>query len=158
MHETPEPRTDEPHCGLLRRLLAMTYDGLVVLALLMIATLVALPVTGTDVRAGRHPGFTLYLLGVWFAYVGSCWRYSQATLGMRAWRIRLVGQKGAAPGWRACGLRFGVAFASALAGGLGFAWAVFNRQRRCWHDLASGTDLLVRAKGSDRAAKHQDGG
>jgi uncharacterized RDD family membrane protein YckC len=118
----------------------------------MIAALIALPFTGPDVRAGRDPLFSLYLLLAWFAYFGWCWRHSAATLGMRAWRIRIRTGSGSAPGWGRCALRFGVAFVSGLAAGLGFAWALFNQRRRCWHDMASRSFLIVVDKKSDRAA------
>lgn len=139
-------------CKLPRRLLAMSYDAVIVIALLMIAGLIALPFSGTDVRAGRDPLYSLYLLGVWFAYFGGCWRLSGATLGMRAWRVRLVSGAGAVPGWGRCALRWGVAFVSGLAVGLGFAWALFDQRRRCWHDLASDTSLVVVPKDSDRTS------
>ena len=151
MVHKPDQKTQARYCGLFRRLLAMTYDGLIVIALLLLAGLVALPFTGPGVRAGRDPLFTLYLVLVWFAYFGWCWRQSGATLGMRAWRVRLVTATGSVPGWGRCALGFGIAFVSALPAGLGFAWALWDQRRRCWHDIATGSHLVVRNK-SDRAA------
>ena len=144
--------TEVRYCGLFRRLLAMTYDALIVIALLMIAALVALPFSGPDVRAGRDLVYTLYLLIAWFAYFGWCWRTTRATLGMRAWRVRLVTQDGAKPGWGSCALRFVIAMVSGLAGGVGFAWALFDKRRRCWHDLATGSWLVVEPRRSNRSS------
>lgn len=143
MHEIDQDK-NQRYCGLLRRLLAMTYDGFIVMALLLLAGLIALPFSGPDVRAGRDPIFTSYLLLVWFTYFGWCWRQSGATLGMRAWRIQLVTGGGSVPSWSNCAMRFGVAFISALVAGLGFAWALWDQRRRCWHDIATGGYLVVR--------------
>ena len=73
-----------------------------------------------------------------------------ATPGMRAWRVRLIGPDGAHPGAAACVLRFGVAMLSGLALGGGFFWALFDARRRCWHDLASGSELIVEKRRSGR--------
>lgn len=145
------PEQNLPRCSLPRRLSAMFYDALVVIALLMTAAFVVLPVTGPDVRAGSDPAFTAYLVMVAFAYFGGCWRAAGATLGMRAWRVRLESGTDGPPGWGQCAVRFMTAIASGLVAGLGFAWALFDSRRRCWHDLASGTWLVTLPRASNRA-------
>ena len=78
-----------------------------------------------------------------FGYFGLSWRRGGQTLGMRAWRIRLVGKDGeSACDWSALVLRFVVAGISLSAFGLGFLWSLIDRERRTWHDLASGTVLV----------------
>ena len=42
----------------------------------------------------------------------------------------------------ALALRYAVATLSLAAGGLGFLWSLIDRERRTWHDLASGTVLV----------------
>lgn len=146
-----------PPCTLVRRLLAIMYDSLIVLAMTFLAAFVALPVTGGRQQALRDPGLTLYLLSVWFAYLGWCWRSGGATVGMRAWRIRLATPEGRPPSWFRCLLRFLTSLLSAAAFGLGFAWSLFDPQRRTWHDRASGTFLVIDRPTSDRASQHQEG-
>lgn len=128
-------------CRLPRRLMSMLYDALIILALLIIASAFALPLTGEQVRAGESFGFTVYLLAVWFAYLGWCWSQSGQTLGMRAWKIRIHDLNGRLPGWRECAVRFAVSWASAACLGLGFISALLRKDRSCWHDLASNTSL-----------------
>jgi uncharacterized RDD family membrane protein YckC len=77
-----------------------------------------------------------------FGYFGLSWRRGGQTLGMRAWRLRLQRAGGGIPGWGALGLRYGVALVSLGAFGLGFLWSLVDRERRTWHDLASGTVLV----------------
>jgi uncharacterized RDD family membrane protein YckC len=119
----------------------MVYDAFAVLALLLLATALAMAAGFREVTALRDPLFTAYLLLVWFGYLAGCWRYGGMTLGMRAWRVMIETGSGERPGWGACLLRFVTALASAAAAGLGFAWALLRDDRQTWHDLASGTRL-----------------
>mgnify|MGYP001821753372 CR=1 FL=1 len=131
-------------CGPGRQLLVMFYDAVAVVALLLLATAVALLAGSGPVTAGRDPVFTLYLVVVWFAYLGWCWTHGGMTLGMRAWRVVIEREDGSAPGWKHSGLRFSVSLLSALCLGLGFWWPLLSDRRRTWHDLASGTRLVRR--------------
>jgi len=135
--------TDQTLCTLPRRLLAMLYDSLVLLALLIAASALALPFGSVEKVAFRDFWFTLWLFLVCFAYLGGCWRYGGMTLGMRAWRIRLVSGNGKAVGWPRCLLRFLAGCVSLGAFGIGVFWALADAQNRTWHDLAAQT-LLVR--------------
>lgn len=119
----------------------MVYDGLILLALLIIATAFALPVTGNQVRAGESFAFTIYLLLVWFAYLAWCWSQSGQTLGMRAWKIRIQNLNGDHPDVRECLVRFSVSLVSSACLGLGFFSAMLRDDRSCWHDRASNTSL-----------------
>lgn len=129
-------------CNLARRLLVMLYDALVVIALLLLATALALLAGSGRVTAGTDPLFTLYLLLVWFLYLAWCWRKGGMTVGMRVWKVTIEREGGGAPGWGLCLLRFVVSFLSAACLGLGFAWSLFEPGKRTWHDIASRTRLL----------------
>lgn len=140
---TETVETDFEPCGLGRRLLAMLYDALVLVAILLLATALALLAGSGAVTAGRDPFFTLYLVLVWFLYLALCWRLGM-TVGMRAWRIRIKTSEGGKPGWAACLVRFVVSLLAAAPAGLGFWWSLFDPGRRTWHDIASGTCLVRR--------------
>ena len=131
-------------CGLPRRLLILVYDGLVVTALLVLATALALVAGFEQVTAGKDPWFTLYLLAVWFLYLAWFWRRGGMTVGMRAWHVLIEREDGQRPGWGQCLFRFLVSFVSAACFGLGFAWSLFDGHKRTWHDLASNTRLVMR--------------
>lgn len=133
--------------GLLRRLAAMFYDGLVLAAVLMVAG--ALWVAAH--RAAAAPGdllFRLYLVAVTALFFAAFWTRGE-TLGLRAWQLRLVGPGGQPPGWGRALLRFGAAILSWLPLGLGFLWVLVDRDRLAWHDRLSGT-RLVRRPGTGR--------
>lgn len=135
--------TDQALCSLPRRLLSMLYDCLVLLALLIVASAFALPFGPAEKTAFRDFWFTLWLFFVCFAYLAGCWRYGGMTVGMRAWRIRLVSANDNAVTWPRCLLRFLVACVSVGAFGAGVFWALVDSNNRTWHDLAAQT-LLVR--------------
>lgn len=122
----------------------MLYDAVVLTALLLLATALALLAGSGQVTAGRDPVFSLYLLLVWFIYLGWCWTHGGMTLGMRAWRVAIEREDGSLPGWGGSGLRFLVSLLSALCLGLGFWWSLFDPRRRSWHDRASRTRLVRR--------------
>ncbi len=120
----------------------MLYDALVVVALWMLATALALAVGIEDRVATKDPAFTLYLAAIWFAYLAWCWRMGGMTVGMRAWRVRIQDEHGQRPGWGRCTLRFFASLLSALPAGAGFAWALLDDDRRSWHDRISRTRLI----------------
>ena len=124
----------------------MFYDSIAVLALLLLATSAAMLTGFRDVTAGRDALFTGWLLLVWFLYLAWCWRSGGMTIGMRAWRVCIERIDGERPGWGQCLLRFLVALLSSAALGAGFIWSLFDGQKRCWHDIASGTVLWHRPK------------
>jgi len=66
----------------------------------------------------------------------------QSTPGMAFVRISLAGVDGRSPTASQVLIRVLVSILSAAALGLGFTWALFNRQRRTWHDLAADTIVI----------------
>lgn len=140
------PTTELPHAGLIRRLAAILYDSLLLLAVLFIATALILPLTGGEaVRAG-HPLFMTYIFLVAFFFYAWFWTHGGQTLGMRAWRLRVVRYDGGPISlWQAL-LRYLVAFVSWGALGLGFLWSLVDREKLTWHDRYSQTKLVVTPK------------
>lgn len=129
-------------CKLFRRLAAIVYDSVVVLALLMLAALVAMLLGVGQKTAFRDPGFTLYLLAVWYLYLAWCWTKGGMTVGMRAWRIRIENDQGRTPSWGKTVIRFLVSLLSAALLGAGFLWSLVDKNYRTWHDIVSGTRLV----------------
>lgn len=135
--------TDTPP-GFLRRMAACLYDGLVLVAVEMAAA-------GAWVAVVHHaapPGdlaFRVWVFAVAIVFFCGFWRRGE-TLGMRAWRLRVVGPDGRPPGWgRALG-RFFAAMLSWAALGLGFLWVLVDPDRLAWHDRLSGTRLVLKTR------------
>ena len=143
MHTNQSPvLTDNVYCPFARRLLVMLYDTVILLGLLILAAAVALPFGDVNKVAMRDFWFTLWLLAVCFAYLAGCWRYGGMTVGMRAWRVRLVSADDQIVSWPRCLLRFFVGVVSLGALGLGILWALVDSKNRGWHDLAARTILI----------------
>jgi uncharacterized RDD family membrane protein YckC len=127
------------------RLLALTYDFFPLLALWLLGSALLLLLQGGEpARPGSWQSW-LQLLFLWLltgAYAVGSWRRGGQTLGMRPWRLRVVSGAGAAPTLAALYLRYATALVSLLPLGLGFAWSLFDSERRTWHDRLSGTRLL----------------
>jgi len=66
----------------------------------------------------------------------------QSTPGMAFLRISIAGVDGRSPTLTQVVIRVLVSLPSAAALGLGYTWAVFNRERRTWHDLAADTIVI----------------
>lgn len=134
--------------GLLRRLAAMLYDGLLLIGVLMLATALFLPFTGGEaVVSGRNPVlewvYRAALLALIVGFFGIFWTLRGQTLGMASWRLRVEREDGALLGWGDTLRRLGWSVLSLLPLGLGFLWVVLDPQRRAWHDRMSGTRVVV---------------
>jgi uncharacterized RDD family membrane protein YckC len=110
--------------GLIRRLAALLYDTLLLLALLFVGTLPILPLTGGEAitPAAQHAGAYLYrgyLALLALGFFGLSWTRGGQTLGMKTWKIRLESGAGSPPGWGAVSLRFALGLALVLAALLG---------------------------------------
>ncbi len=66
----------------------------------------------------------------------------QGTLGKRAARIRVVGPDGERLTLARSIGRNLAKLLSYLPPGLGFLWVAFSKQKRGWHDLVAGTDVV----------------
>jgi uncharacterized RDD family membrane protein YckC len=147
MNSTP-PRTSAFPAHLGWRLIAAVYDLFPLLALWFCAAVLALALTGgaLDVHRLAHKLLVQALvLGVSAVYFVVSWLRGGQTVGMKPWRLRVVGADGAAIDLKRALLRFAVALVSLAALGLGFLWCLIDRERRAWHDIAAGT-LLVRTE------------
>ena len=89
-----------------------------------------------------RPVFQLYLLAVTGAYFMYCWTHGGQTLPMKTWRIRVVTRDGGPLGSMHAARRFLCAFASAGLGGIGFVWALVDRDRQFLHDRLAGTQII----------------
>ena len=146
-----------------RRLVAAAYDSLLLTAVFLIVTAAIVLTQRSGIPAGS-PGFRGLLAGTGWLYFAWCWVHGGQTVGMRAWKIRVVsaGNPRRTASWPAATLRFAAALLPAaplglasagvrpaLAAGLaaacfaaGYGAAALRTDRACWHDVISGTRLV----------------
>ena len=137
-----------PNAGLLRRLGAMLYDALLIVALWMIATALFLPWTRGEAITPAASGALEYLyrvalLAVLVAFFGLFWTRKGQTLGMAAWRLQVVRFDGAFISWHDVVLRIAGAFVSASVFALGYLWILISRDNLAWHDRWTRTKVVV---------------
>lgn len=139
---TPPPDGHEP-ASLPRRLGAVVYDTLLLVALLMLGSFLYVPVVGNMLPAplGRAL-YQIFLLAIGFFYFTGFWVRGGQTLGLRTWKLRLVARDGGSATWTQATQRFVLALVSWLCLGLGFLWALVDREKLTWHDRFSDTRLV----------------
>lgn len=132
-----------PSAPLLRRLAAMVYDGLILIALYIMvgfAVVAVIKATNNDQFPGTLPAavnMSLMFIIAFFYYSDSWRRRQGQTVGMKAWGIKLVNNNDGPIQLSQCMLRVGIGFFSLVTFGLGFLWPLFDKQQRSWHDIAS---------------------
>jgi len=129
-----------------RRLAAVCYDLLLVVALLMALTMVVIMIRGGLAIESGSVWFQTLLVACWWLYFAWSWTHGGQTIGMRAWRLRIRSVAGTDVGWREATIRFIAAGLSTAAAGLGFLWALVDTGRCTWHDRVSKTRLEFRPK------------
>lgn len=142
------------NAGLLRRAGAMVYDSLIVMAIAMAYGAVVLAfkvaVAGETLAEGEKAqlgplGF-VGLLAVITLFFCHFWRRGGQTIGMRAWRLRIISEDGSPPSWPQCLLRCALAPMALAAVGLGYLWSLVDKQGCTLHDKFSHSRIVVLPK------------
>ncbi|MDP2098837.1 MAG: RDD family protein [Methylobacter sp.] len=126
----------------MRRLAVILYDVLLLIALLFVATALVLPLNAGEAFTAQQFYFPLYLLLVSFFFYAWFWTHGGQTLGLRAWKIRVLTLDRQPISWKQAALRFSLALFSWFFFGLGFWWILIDKDRRSWHDRFSKTALF----------------
>ncbi len=133
------------YAGFFRRLLAIFYDSILLIAIMFTLSLIA---TGLNHGNAIEPGHVLYplfvtlLFSLNYVYFAWFWMHGGQTLGMKTWYIKLQSNNDESINWKTAAIRFFSALISWLVFGLGFLWAFIDKKNRCWHDLSSKTVLI----------------
>lgn len=147
---TSAPRTRAEPANLAWRIAAIVYDLFPLVGIWFACGVLGVLLAGGQAPAPGSLGAWLQfglLLGATWVYFLLSWRRGGQTLGMRAWRLRLLDEAGRSPDWRALNLRFALSLLSWAVLGLGFWWSLFHPERRAWHDIGSRTVLVRMPKG-----------
>lgn len=149
------PQGQFPTASITRRFAAIFYDSLLCIALMMVVTLFYQQVIlrlfyGSEellkvAESGgldRDPILATLLFFSLFGFFAKFWTHNGQTLGMQVWGVRIQNADGTAIDlWQAL-LRFMIAAVSLLALGLGYWWALWDKQNRTWHDIYSESQVV----------------
>ena len=139
--------------ALWRRLAAIFYDSIVIIAIWIVVGFVVLSLFGIEeartvegeiIELNPLYQYTLFaaMLGSAFLFFGWFWTHSGQTMGMQAWKIKVQNADGSAISWKQVLQRFSTApFALALFG-IGYWWVLFDAGKRSWPDLVSRSQVV----------------
>lgn len=146
-----------------RRLVALAYDGLLYVALLMAGLVLAIPfvafLVADDARTPLHNYVILQAYGfvVGAGFFGWSWTRGGQTLGMRVWRLQVRRLDGAPLRWPVAILRFAAGLVPVLAGLwlgkqfgptaygaalLGYLPCLLSSRGQAFNDLIAGTEVV----------------
>ena len=153
--------------SLRRRLAALPYEGLLLLALMLVAAFPIAGLKGLTLSGIPHVIFQIYLFAISAAYFVWFWQHGGQTLPMKTWRFKVVDTQGKALSGSRALLRFLCAllfFGPAIAGlvllffpnrispGItiwaflpvtaSLLWSRFDADRQYLHDRLAGTMLI----------------
>jgi uncharacterized RDD family membrane protein YckC len=129
--------------SLLRRIGAMLYDALLILALLFLTTIPFIAMRGGEpVEAASNQPYQITLAVVIFVFFVGFWSRSGRTLGMQSWGLRAETSDGQIPSIGQASIRFFASMLSWLPVGLGFLWQLWDKEELTWHDRLSNTRLM----------------
>jgi uncharacterized RDD family membrane protein YckC len=137
--------------GIGRRMAAMSYDCLLLAALWFAISALLLAASDGLLTSPDRPQWLLYfhrfcLILVTVLFYTGFWTHGGQTLGMRAWRLKIVANDGQPVNWIQALWRFTAAIPSIGLFGIGFLWMLLDRERRTLHDRLSGTRFVLLAK------------
>jgi len=136
--------------SVLRRLGAMLYDTLLLTGILMIAVgIIVVPyglLTGEELYKHHLLLEQIYILFIIAAFYVYFWTHGGQTLGMRAWRLRLITADGRTIGSMLAIKRFLWAIPSLALFGVGLWISIFDREGLAWHDRQTQTRVVLLPK------------
>lgn len=122
------------------------YELLLLAALTFIAIMPFLAVLGDSTQGWKRHALQVWIAFVCGVYFVSFWTRGGQTLPMKTWRLRIVRWDGAPIGVARATHRYVIALLGFAAAGLGFLWALVDRDGQFLHDRLAGT-AIVDARG-----------
>lgn len=137
-----------------RRLAAMAYDSVLIMAIWMVVAFIVLASFGID-NARTVDGdvvtldplyknvllvamiFSAWTFFAWF------WNHSGQTLGMQAWRVKVQNADGSSLTVKQTVIRFFGALLSMLPAGCGYWFMLFHAEKKSLHDLMSSSEVVL---------------
>lgn len=135
--------------NLARRLAVIFYDLFLLAAVILAAVAIITMPLGMIFDQhlnGQHPLFQLYVLLIIVWFYAYFWVKGGQTLGMRAWRIKVVNQQGGNINLKQAIMRILISWLSTASFGFGFLASLWDKDNHTWHDTLSHTYLVMLEK------------
>lgn len=127
---------NEP-ASIFKRIAAFFYDCLLLIAVFFVITAIAVRVNGGE--AIESPIYLMVLIPVAWIFFSWFWLHGGQTLGMRAWKIKLVNESGGSISVLSSVIRFTTGL---LLLPFVLIPALFDVDKRGLHDRLAGTKIL----------------
>lgn len=131
-----------PNAPRVKLFAACVYELLLLIALWMLCTWVFVSMVGDASTGYKRYGLQLVLWLVTGAYFVWCWCKSGQTLATQTWKIKLVDQQNNILKPKQAVGRYALASACLLAGGLGYFWALVDKNGLFLHDRLLKTHFI----------------
>lgn len=128
-----------------RRLLCLIYEVLILAAVLLAGTLPIVLMTRQWDPLLSRTLLQLWLMVLCGGFYVWQWTRSGQTLPMKTWRLQLLTVEGKPLNVMRAIARYLAALLSVATLGLGFLWALVDRNRQFLHDRLAGTKVVVTA-------------
>ncbi len=145
MTDSPSPDPASEAAGVFRRIFALVYDIFLIGAIWFGVAGLTVILNGGEAMSVEANQFILLplLFGATFFFYHWFWTHGGQTLGMRAWRIKIVNAEIGSITIEQSFKRFA---SGLLFSGLSFLHAVFRKDGKSLHDLLSATHIVVLPK------------
>ena len=147
----------EKPANLIRRMMAILYDSMLLIGIIFafgIIVFLLRKLAGDDTMQAPSNILQVFItLGMWLSciyFYVLCWVRKGQTLGMKSWKLHLYSQKQQDLTMKECFSRCLFAHISFGLLGLGYFWCLIDKKGRCFHDIWSGTMVIVIKKGSNK--------
>ena len=123
----------------------LLYELLTVIAIVFVSAGLFLLIAGDATYGIKRLLLQIFLWLMLGAYFTRCWLKSGQTLAMQAWKLQLLGNDSHLLSLEAALLRYLLVTLSLVFGGLGFLWAIVDRQHLFLHDRLLKNRIVIHA-------------
>ncbi len=128
-----------------RRLTSLIYEALILTAVLLAAALPPVMLMRHWENATARPALQAWIIVFCGAFYVWQWASKGQTLPMKTWKMRLVMADGSPVSYPCAIRRYFAALASIALLGLGYVWALVDRDRQFLHDRLAGTRIVLQS-------------
>lgn len=128
--------------SLVKRSAAILYEALTLIAVWLLCTFVFVMITGNVDTAMERFMLQMVLWIVTGIYFVTCWITTGQTLAAQAWKVQVVAADNTLLSFRQALLRYVLVNLSLFMFGLGFLWALIDKEHLFLHDRILNTRLI----------------
>lgn len=128
--------------SLVKHSAAILYEMLTLIAVWLLCTFVFVMIIGNVDTAIERFSLQMVLWLVTGLYFVICWVTTGQTLAAQAWKVKVVASGNKLLSLRQALLRYGLANLSLVLFGLGFLWALVDKEHLFLHDRILNTRLI----------------